>query len=132
MKKTAKSFLSLFLAAWILFGSLGISWTEATCVYTGAKKITLTKAESCCENSPQAQLSRAKCCLLDKYQVKFNFDLTKGNKSIHWAYTPLLSSANFETNENFYQELDSFAALHANAPPLPQQVRLAQLQTYLI
>ena len=132
MKKMAKSLLSFFLAAWILFGSLGISWTEATCVYTGAKKINLTKAESCCKNSPQAQISRAKCCILDKYQVKFNFDLTKGNKSIHWAYTPLLSWANFEANEHFYQELDSFVSLHANAPPLPQQVRLAQLQTYLI
>jgi hypothetical protein len=35
-------------------------------------------------------------------------------------------------SENFYQELDFFSSFQANAPPLSRQVRLAQLQTYLI
>lgn len=35
-------------------------------------------------------------------------------------------------SENFYQELDSFSSFQAKAPPLSRQVRLAQLQTYLI
>ncbi len=132
MKSVAKSFTSLLLATWILVGSLGISWTEATCVYTGAKKITLTKAESCCKNTSQAQLSRAQCCFLGKYQVKFNFDLTKGNKAIQWVFAPA-SSVNFSQSVGIaFQELEFLATVHANAPPLPQQVRLAQLQTYLI
>jgi hypothetical protein len=132
MKIVAKSFTSLFLAAWILVGSLGISWTEATCVYTGAKKITLTKSESCCKNTAQAQLSRAQCCFLGKYQVKFNFDLTKGNTALQWVFTPASPAVSYPSVEVVYQELDSFTSFHANAPPLPQQVRLAQLQTYLI
>jgi hypothetical protein len=131
MKKMAKSFMSFFLAAWILFGSLGISWTEATCVYTGAKKITLTKAESCCENSPQAQLSRAKCCILDKYQVKFNFDLTKGNSGLVFAFQPFSAFPSFLALRLTNQHPD-FLTIHSNAPPLPQLTRLAQLQTYLI
>lgn len=131
MKFFAKSFMSFFLAAWILFGSLGISWTEATCIYTGAKKKTITKAESCCKKTTEAHISRAKCCLLGKYQVKFNFDLTKGNTAMIFAFTPISVSS-------FYQNLDlnhqdpGYVSCHSNAPPLAQQIRLAQLQTYLI
>jgi hypothetical protein len=132
MKFFAKSFMSLFLAAWILLGSLGISWTEATCVYTGAKKITVTKANSCCKKSTQAQLSRAQCCFLGKYQVKFNFDLTKGNTALEWVFTPASTTVSYPSIDVVYQELDFFTSFNANAPPLPQQVRLAQLQTYLI
>jgi hypothetical protein len=132
MKIVAQSFTSLFLAAWILVGSLGISWTEATCVYTGAKKISVTKANSCCKKSTQTQLSRAQCCFLGKYQVKFNFDLTKGNTALQWVFTPASTAVSYPSVEVVYQELDSFASFHANAPPLPQQVRLAQLQAYLI
>ncbi len=132
MKLVAKSFTSLFLAAWILVGSLGISWTEATCVYTGAKKISVSQANSCCKKSTQAQLSRAKCCFLDKYQVKFNFDLTKGDTALQWVFISVYTAVSFQSVEIVYQDLDSFTSFHANAPPLPQQVRLAQLQTYLI
>ena len=132
MKFFAKSFMSLFLAAWILLGSLGISWTEAICIYTGSKKISVTKAVSCCKNNTQAQLSREQCCFLGKYQVKFNFDLTKGNKAFCWVYSPTPSAVSYQFVEVVYQELDLFTYFHANAPPLPQQVRLAQLQTYLI
>jgi hypothetical protein len=132
MKLVAKSFTSLFLAAWILVGSLGISWTEATCVYTGAKKISVSKANSCCKKSTQTQLSRAKCCFLDKYQVKFNFDLTKGDTALQWVFTPVATTVSYPASEIVYQELNSFTSFYANAPPLDQQVRLAQLQTYLI
>ena len=132
MKLFAKSFMSLFLAAWILFGSLGISWTEATCVFTGAKKTSFSKAESCCKNTSQAHISRAKCCLLGKYQVKFNFDFTRGVKAINLAFVSISQPMAISLSENFYQELDSFSSFQANAPPLSRQVRLAQLQTYLI
>jgi hypothetical protein len=132
MKLFAKSFLSLFLAAWILFGSLGISWTDATCIYTGAKKTTISKVESYCKNANQAHISRAKCCLLEKYQVKFNFDLTKGAQTINLAFVATSQLIEIPSPRNFYQELDSFTSFSANAPPLSQQVRLAQLQTYLI
>ena len=132
MKIVAQSFTSLFLAAWILVGSLGISWTEATCVYTGAKKISVSKANSCCKKSTQAQLSRAKCCFLGKYQVKFNFDLTKGNTALQWVFTPVSTAVSYQSAEIVYQEIDTYTSFHANAPPLAQQVRLAQLQTYLI
>lgn len=131
MKFFVRSFTSLFLAVWILVGSLGISWTEETCVFTGAKKSTFSKAASCCENPNQAHLSRAKCCLLDKYQVKFNFDLTKGNSSIIFAFstTPLIPK--FAAPFVIYQE-KGFLSHSSKAPPLSSQVRLAQLQTYLI
>jgi hypothetical protein len=132
MKFFAKSFMSLFLAAWILLGSLGISWTEATCIYTGAKKISVTKALSCCKNNTQAQLTRAQCCFLGKYQVKFNFDLTKGNKAFQLVFTPAPSAVSYQFVEIVYQELDLSTYFHANAPPLTQQLRLAQLQMYLI
>lgn len=132
MKLFAKSFMSLFLTAWILFGSLGISWTEATCVFTGSKKTSFSKAESCCKNTSQAHISRAKCCLLGKYQVKFNFDLTRGVNAINLAFVSASQSLAIPSTEIFYQELDSFSSFQANAPPLSRQVRLAQLQTYLI
>jgi len=124
--------MSVFLAAWILFGSLGISWTEATCVFTGAKKTSFSKAESCCKNTSEAHISRAKCCLLGKYQVKFNFDFTRGVKAINLVFVSISQPMAISLSENFYQELDSFSSFQANAPPLSRQVRLAQLQTYLI
>lgn len=131
MKLFAKSFLSLFLAAWILFGSLGISWTDATCIYTGAKKTTLSKAESCCKKADQAHISRSNCCLLEKYQVKFNFDLTKGNSGLVFAFQPFSTSPQFSAFTLHNQHPD-FLLSHSNAPPLPQLTRLAQLQAYLI
>ena len=132
MKFFVRSFTSFFLAAWILVGSLGISWTEKTCVFTGAKKSSFSKAASCCKNPLLAHISRAKCCLLDKYQVKFNFDLTKGNTALQWVFTPASSAISYQSVDIDYQELDLFTSFNANAPPLSQQVRLAQLQTYLI
>ena len=131
MKFFAKSFTSLFLAAWILFGSLGISWTEATCIYTGSKKIALTKAESCCKKTSEAHISRAKCCLLDKYQVKFNFDLSKGSQALVFAFPPFLSTTTVKSPDFYIQDLDYFSYT-SHAPPLTRQARLAQLQSYLI
>lgn len=131
MKFFAKSFTSLFLAAWILFGSFGISWTEATCVYTGAKKIVLTQAESCCNKSSKAHISRAKCCLLDKYQVKFSFDLTKGNNGLNFVYIPQIAATQFLDFSVIHQD-PNILSNQSNAPPLIQQIRLAKLQTYLI
>ena len=132
MKFFAKSFLSIFLAAWILFGSLGISWTEATCIYTGSKKRAISKAESCCNKPSEAHISRAKCCFLGKYQVKFNFDLTKGNTALQWVFTPASTAVSYQSVKIVYQEIDNFNLFQANAPPLTRHVRLAQLQTYLI
>jgi hypothetical protein len=131
MKFVAKSFMPIFLAAWILLGSLGISWTETTCIYTGAKKIALSKAESCCNKSSKAHISRAKCCLLDKYQVKFSFDLTKGNKGFNFVYIPHIAAAQFLDFYVIHQDSDILSN-QSNAPPLIQQIRLAKLQTYLI
>jgi hypothetical protein len=131
MKLFAKSFTSLFLAAWILFGSLGISWTEATCVYTGAKKTSFTKAESCCKKTSEAHISRAKCCLLGKYQVKFNFDLSKGSQVLVFSLSPVLSITAVKSPDFYIQEFDYFSYT-TNAPPLTRQIRLAKLQTYLI
>lgn len=131
MKFVAQSFTSYFLAAWILFGSLGVSWTEATCIYTGVKKTTITKAESCCQKIVEAHISRAKCCLLGKYQVKFNFDLTKGNKSVVFTFVPFSNHHLFSEPIVFNQHLDYFS-YQSNAPPLPQQIRLSLLQSYLI
>jgi hypothetical protein len=131
MKFFAKSFTSLFLAAWILFGSLGISWTEATCIYTGSKKIALTKAESCCKKTSEAHISRAKCCLLGKYQVKFSFNLTKGNNGVVFAFMPPVSAKQFLVFPVIHQDPD-FLSDQSNAPPLTRQVRLAKLQSYLI
>ena len=131
MKFFAKSFTSLFLAAWILFGSLGISWTEATCIYTGVKKTSVTKAESCCKKTVEAHISRAKCCLLEKYQVKFNFDLTKGSQALVFTFPPVLNASTVKSPDFYIQELDYFTYT-SNAPPLTRQARLAQLQSYLI
>jgi hypothetical protein len=131
MKFFAKSFTSIFLAAWILFGSLGISWTEATCVYTGAKKTSFTKAESCCKKTSEAHISRGKCCLLGKYQVKFNFDLSKGSQVPVFAFSPVLSTTAVKSPDFYIQEFDYFSYT-TNAPPLTRQARLAQLQSYLI
>ena len=131
MKFFAKSFMTIFLAAWILLGSLGISWTETTCIYTGAKKTSFTKAESCCKKTSEAHISRAKCCLLDKYQVKFNFDLSKGSQVLVFAFSPILSTSTVKSPDFYIQELDYFSYI-SNAPPLTRQARLAQLQSYLI
>lgn len=131
MKFFVKSFTSLFLAAWILLGSLGISWTEATCLFTGSKKISLIKAESCCNKPSTAHISRAKCCLLTKYQVKFSFDLTKGNKGVVLTFLPNDSATTFVTFFINHQDSD-FLSDCSNAPPLLQRIRLAKLQTYLI
>jgi hypothetical protein len=131
MKFVSQSFTSYFLAAWILFGSLGVSWTEATCIYTGVKKTTITKAEFCCQNTAEAHISRAKCCLLGKYQVKFNFDLTKGNKSVVFTFVPISYHHLFLEPIVLNQHLDYFS-YQSNAPPLPQQIRLSLVQSYLI
>ena len=131
MKFFAKSFMTIFLAAWILLGSLGISWTETTCIYTGAKKTSFTKAESCCKKTSEAHISRAKCCLLGKYQVKFNFDLSKGSQALVFAFSPILSTSTVKSPDFYIQELDYFSYI-SNAPPLTRQIRLAKLQTYLI
>lgn len=141
MKFAIKRFFLVYLTTYFLVGNLGISYTQSTCLFTGNKKYSFTKAVSCCSKNTKSQfnlvktfsLSRAKCCSYDRYALKFNFDQT-GNKiqkhDLAGAFLPIASFSLSELNEiGVFQKLSFY---HSNHLPPPLSTRLATLQVYLI
>lgn len=141
MKFAIKQFFLVYLATYFLVGSLGISYTQSTCLFTGNKKYSFTKAVSCCSKITKPQfnqvktssLSRAKCCSYDRYALKFNFDQT-GNKiqkhDLSGAFLPISSFSISKLNEIcVFQKLSFY---HSNLSPPPLSTRLATLQVYVI
>lgn len=141
MKLAIKRIFLVYLATYFLVGSLGISFTQSTCLFTGNKKYSLDKAVSCCSKNAKldfnqihkATLKRAKCCSYDQYALKFNFDQT-GNKiqkdDLAGAVLPTSSFSLLKLIE-----LGAFKKLSfddSNHSPPPLSTRLASLQAYLI
>lgn len=141
MKSAIRRFFLVYLATYFLIGNLGISYTQSTCLFTGNKKYSFTKAVSCCSkiSNPHSNqvnglaFNRAKCCSYDRYALKFNFDQT-GNKiqkhHLAGAVLPISTFSFFELNGLGAFEKLSF--YHSNHSPPPLSTRLASLQAYLI
>ena len=141
MKLAIKRIFLVYLATYFLVGSLGISFTHSTCLFTGNKKYSLNKAVSCCSKNTnphfnqihKATLKRAKCCSYDQYALKFIFDLS-GNKIQNLDFNlhdfPNGSYSFGESNGIIAFKKLSFDDSNHSPPPL--RTRLANLQAYLI
>lgn len=141
MNSAIKRILLVYLATYFLVGNLGISFTQSTCLFTGNKKYSFTRAVLCCSKNTKTQsnqgntslLSRAKCCSYDQYALKFNFDQT-GNKiqkhDLAGAVLTIPSWTVFEWNKS--GALKKLSFYYSNHSPPPLSTRLASLQVYLI
>ena len=141
MKLAIKRIFLVYLATYFLVGSLGISFTHSTCLFTGNKKYSLNKAVSCCSKNTnphfnqihKATLKRAKCCSYDQYALKFNFDLS-GNKIQNLDFNLHdFPNSSYSSRESIgYIAFEKLSYYYSNHSPPPLRARLAKLQVYLI
>lgn len=125
-----------FLVAWLFVASVGFSWAQSTCVFTGVQKSSWNSNAQCCakkqSSSPanHTSLSRASCCHYKHFQVKQQVF------SVHKKFSNWMTLATFE-RENyavFIQKKWSVLPLEIFDfnMPLRQTHRRAFLQIYLI
>ena len=141
MKFAIKRFFSVYLATYFLVGNVGISFTQSTCLFTGNKKYSFTKAVSCCIRNSKTDsnqvnapaFNRAKCCSYDRYALKFNFDQTGNKIQKHDLEAAVLTLPSLTVLDwNGSGALREFSFYYSNHSPPPLSTRLARLQVYLI
>ena len=140
MKSAVKQFFLVFIAAWLLFSGLGLSWTESTCLFTGIKKNDFGNQVSCCKTQisnnhlgGSSLLSRSKCCSYDRYSIKFNFDQTV-SKSVSPVFDVAECSIHpfiFEVHLG-HEGRTALSSYASNLSPPGLGIRLAKLQRYQI
>jgi hypothetical protein len=125
-----------FLVAWLFVSSVGLSWTQSTCVFTGVQKSSWSSKVRCCQNSKsggnsgKSFLSRASCCHHKHFQVKQQVSVFQKKES------QIISSVTFFSREAFSHAIINWLIVKVDYRQLPQPLhpssRRAYLQIYLI
>jgi hypothetical protein len=123
-----RSFLIL-LTAWLLVSSVGVAWSQATCLFTGIQKLSWAN-EKPLNNSWKSEIKRSPCFRYKHFQLKNSSAFRAKRHSIcllpHIQRTFLSKDIkpSFIWNTNV-----DLSTLYV---PVSQSVRRAHLQIYRI
>ena len=118
-----------FLVAWLFVSSVGLSWTQSTCLFTGISQ-TSWSVNKPLENKHQTQLKRSVCFQFKHFQVKQQSAFSMKKHFSYLAITPLqvrLVKVNDKYDDLCFDKCIRTKNLFAN-----QSTRRAYLQVYLI
>lgn len=123
-----RSFL-LFFACWLLLSSIGVAWTQSTCLFTGIQQVSWTEKKSV-KTFPETQIRRSTCFHFKHFQIKHQSAFAS-KKQFNQLDLPL---------DVFIHGLDdaqvcltrSVLSISPQRTPPVQSVRRAFLQVYLI
>ncbi len=123
-----RSFLIL-LTAWLLVSSVGVAWSQATCLFTGIQKLSWAN-EKPLNNSRKSEIKRSPCFHYKHFQLKNSsaFGVKKHSiyllPPIEGAFLATVFKPSFVWNTN--------VDLTTLFIPVSQSVRRAHLQIYRI
>ena len=118
-----------FLVAWLFVSSVGLSWTQSTCLFTGISQ-TSWSVNKPLETKHQTQLKRSVCFQFKHFQVKHQSAFSMKKQFSYLAITPLqdrLVKVNDKYNDLCFDKCIRTKSLFAD-----QSTRRAYLQVYLI
>jgi hypothetical protein len=123
-----RSFLIL-LTAWLLVSSVGVAWSQATCLFTGIQKLSWAN-EKPLNNSRKSEIKRSPCFHYKHFQLKNSSAFGAKKHSIYLL--PNIQRA-YQTNEfkpSFVWNGNDDVS--TSFIPVSQSVRRAHLQIYRI
>jgi hypothetical protein len=69
MRSLTQRSLLIFLTAWLLLSSIGVAWSQATCLFTGIQKLSWA-TEKPLNNSRKSEIKRTPCFHYKHFQLK--------------------------------------------------------------
>ncbi len=118
-----------FMATWLLLSSVGVSWTQSTCLFTGVQKATLSMPKQV-NHSDHAQLRRSTCFHFKHFQIKNQSAFSLKKQVLHSdRLAPISANFSFPTIQ---VALFSGTKNNVLLVPISQSVRRAYLQVYRI
>jgi hypothetical protein len=69
MRSLTQRSLLIFLTAWLLLSSIGVAWSQATCLFTGIQKLSWA-TEKPLNNSRKSEIKRTPCFHYKLFQLK--------------------------------------------------------------
>lgn len=69
MRTLTQRSLLIFLTAWLLLSSIGVAWSQATCLFTGSQKLSWAKKNPL-SNSGESEIKRSPCFHYKHFQLK--------------------------------------------------------------
>lgn len=69
MRTLTQRSLLIFLTAWLLLSSIGVAWSQATCLFTGIQKLSWAKKNPV-SNSGKSEIKRSTCFHYKHFQLK--------------------------------------------------------------
>jgi hypothetical protein len=123
-----RSFL-LFLASWLLLSSIGVSWTQSTCIFTGIQKEAWSVTKPI--NLPKkAEIKCSTCFHFKHFQIKHHSVFTTKKQTISAGLHPYENRSFTEPIE--FINYDSECIANSSEIPIDQRLRRAYLQSYQI
>jgi hypothetical protein len=123
-----RSFLIL-LTAWLLVSSVGVAWSQATCLFTGIQKLSWAN-EKPLNNSQKSEIKRSPCFHYKHFQLKNSSAFGAKKHSIYLLPHIQRACQTTEFKPSFvWNGNDDVSTLFI---PVSQSVRRAHLQIYRI
>jgi hypothetical protein len=123
-----RSFL-LFLATWLLLSSIGVAWTQSTCLFTGIQKESWS-VRKLIDQKKTTQLKRSTCFHFKHFQIKNQSAFAAKKHAIPMGNCPS-NSESFAKPIRFSNSRSVFIA-NSDQIPIAQTIRRAYLQIYQI
>jgi len=118
-----------FLVAWLFVSSVGLSWTQSTCLFTGFSQ-TSWSVNKPLETKHQTQLKRSVCFQFKHFQVKHQSAFSMKKQFSYLAITPL--QVRLVKFNDKYDDLSFDKCIRTKSLYTDQSTRRAYLQVYLI
>lgn len=123
-----RSFL-LFLATWLLLSSVGVAWTQSTCLFTGIQKESWS-VKKLIDQNKTTQLKRSTCFHFKHFQIKHQSAFAAKKQAI--SMDRCLSMSELLVRPIRFITSRSVFVTNSDPIPIAQTIRRAYLQIYQI
>jgi hypothetical protein len=129
MRNIAHRCFLILLTAWLLVSSVGVAWSQATCLFTGIQKLSWAN-EKPLNNSRKSEIKRSPCFHYKHFQLKNSSAFGAKKHSICLLLHIQRTFLSTEIKPSFIWNTNvDLSTLYV---PVSQSVRLAHLQIYRI
>ena len=120
----------IFLTAWLLLSSIGVAWSQATCLFTGIQKLSWA-TEKPLNNSRKSEIKRTPCFHYKHFQLKNHSAFAFKKQAIN-----LIAPGNINVfcaaPKPFFSFQEASKLYTSSSIAKSQAVRRAYLQVYRI
>ena len=130
MRTFTQRSLLIFLTVWLLLSTIGVAWSQATCLFTGIQKLSWAN-EKPLSNSGKAEIKRSPCFHYKHFQLKNQSAFASKKQAINLIALSKIFVFS-ATPKPFLVWLEAYNLKAFSFIPKSLAVRLAHLQVYRI